>query len=624
MAFSNREENLEDRPGDVENSSDFSYSVLERSSDIKSDLRRSVMQGSDADSGITVSGVKSIKIKLYCDLCREDKKLVPAEGFCVNCNEYLCMNCFDFHRKQKTLKLHVLKDKCNMPQDRDAVNPIDACVDKCSTHTDKLIEYFCHSCDQLGCSACIVTGHRACKDVDFVPDIVANMENSEESKQVKNTVQHLSQKLVLHKNRVVSNIEQSNAFRKKAKEKIVKQRQEIDSIFDRKENDMYAEIDEIYNDDQVHLTTASDLINSLTDKVSDIYSDLCSSSRNRCQLFVATKMAKKRMNAIERDVDTLKSANKVHNFQYNPKSQLQDELANIEIGKIKSVSSETTKRRVSSRSIDVSCKEDINETRTRIVTGACLIPNCRIAVIDSHRDTCKLVDLRTEQVISFSKFDCQPFDVTNVSENEIAVTFPVEGKLKLVMVCDDASLIEQKTFDVGAGCCGVHYFNRKYVIAFKKCLGGRPRIDIIDLQGQLLKSIENDNRRTPLFKSAYYVTVSPDGATLYVTERNKKSVICLSMDGQILGIYMMESSSYGIAVDETGSVFVCMTDLGTYSSILQLSDDCESAKTLFKVDRVFLSAITYCNENQSFFMPKYEQPEILVVKTENVDKDSKK
>jgi DNA-binding beta-propeller fold protein YncE len=125
----------------------------------------------------------------------------------------------------------------------------------------------------------------------------------------------------------------------------------------------------------------------------------------------------------------------------------------------------------------------------------------------------------------------------------------------------------------------------------------------------------------PLFKSAFYITVSPDGATIYATDHRNGSVICLSMDGQILGIYMLGSNPYGIAFDETGSVFVCMTDPEACSGILQLSDDCESAKTLFKVDGVFLSAMTYCNENQSFFMPKYDQPEILVVKTENVDKD---
>jgi aspartate 1-decarboxylase len=64
-----------------------------------------------------------------------------------------------------------------------------------------------------------------------------------------------------------------------------------------------------------------------------------------------------------------------------------------------------------------------------------------------------------------------------------------------------------------------------------------------------------------------------------------------------------------------------MTDLETYSGILQLSDDCESAKTLFKDDRVFISAITYCNENQSFFITMTYEPKILVVKTENVKKD---
>ena len=53
---------------------------------------------------------------IYCYPYGEDGKSLAAESYCVDCKDFLCLDCFRFHRKIKPTKHHVLQDKKSMPQ----------------------------------------------------------------------------------------------------------------------------------------------------------------------------------------------------------------------------------------------------------------------------------------------------------------------------------------------------------------------------------------------------------------------------------------------------------------------------------------------------------------------------
>ncbi|XP_053404216.1 uncharacterized protein LOC128558569 [Mercenaria mercenaria] len=601
---------------DTDKSSDFSVSFTEGSDEIKHDLRHSILHSSDVVSEISSSGGQVVQ--LYCDSCREDNKYVPAEGFCVNCDEYLCISCVSFHQKQKALKLHVLKDKPNLPKERAHVNIRDVCVDKCSSHTDRVIEYFCKSCDQLGCSVCIVTGHRTCKDVDFIPDVIEGIENSNEYTHLIGYMKDLSVKLDHQKNRAASNIERSNDFRRKAKEKVKKQRAEINEIFDILENETHSKVDEIYQEDQGKLSCISDQVISLTSDLSEMSSDLQRKSENRCQLFVATKKIKHKMLYVERNVKSIESGNRVENFQYLPAYNIHDELKNTKLGKLDFLNSETV------RLVSTLSYIDVSQDRTNMLhigTGLCVLPNDRLALIDTHHTTCKLIDHKHKRVTFCIEFDSTPFGVTKMPENQIAVTFPNIGEIKFLTVSPDDTLVEKSTIDIGNGCCGIHQSNSKLIVAFKKCRGSKPRVHILDTNGTVLNVLEHDYYGNPLFASPQYVTVSPDNSTIYVSDKRSKSVIGLTVDGKVKSVYKMETSPGGITIDGAGSVYVCAVrdknDETMKVDIVQLSENCEKLQTLVTLDNHY-SAIAYCDENKTFYlagMSEFKNNHVLAVKT---------
>jgi hypothetical protein len=53
-------------------------------------------------------------------------------------------------------------------------------TDRCTHHEGKTIELFCGDHDELCCSVCVAVGHRACKDVVYIPQAAAGVESSME------------------------------------------------------------------------------------------------------------------------------------------------------------------------------------------------------------------------------------------------------------------------------------------------------------------------------------------------------------------------------------------------------------------------------------------------------------
>jgi hypothetical protein len=68
----------------------------------------------DKQSGVS-SVYKSSEEYYKCDPCINAGDHVEAEGFCTDCNEYLCSTCFRSHSGSRLSKHHVLLSKDGMP-----------------------------------------------------------------------------------------------------------------------------------------------------------------------------------------------------------------------------------------------------------------------------------------------------------------------------------------------------------------------------------------------------------------------------------------------------------------------------------------------------------------------------
>ncbi|XP_045195029.2 E3 ubiquitin-protein ligase TRIM71-like [Mercenaria mercenaria] len=117
--------------------------------------------------------------ELYCQPCDRDGPRVPAHGYCQDCSEYLCKDCYKNHRNPAPCRHHILLDETKMPKlpSHSTHRSSHDLTEQCQQHEGKVIEYFCHDHNILGCCACITIDHRNCK-ADYIPDLSKNFGTS--------------------------------------------------------------------------------------------------------------------------------------------------------------------------------------------------------------------------------------------------------------------------------------------------------------------------------------------------------------------------------------------------------------------------------------------------------------
>nr|XP_022297755.1 E3 ubiquitin-protein ligase TRIM56-like [Crassostrea virginica] len=108
---------------------------------------------------------------INCMFCLRRSKTVEAKNWCKTCVEAICEDCKSFHLCVPSLQSHKivsLSDVGNLNNNIEINEP-------CPIHKGKFLEVFCQDHDQLCCSICFATKHRACGKVEAIEDVAAEL-----------------------------------------------------------------------------------------------------------------------------------------------------------------------------------------------------------------------------------------------------------------------------------------------------------------------------------------------------------------------------------------------------------------------------------------------------------------
>ncbi|XP_060573400.1 E3 ubiquitin-protein ligase TRIM33-like [Ruditapes philippinarum] len=121
--------------------------------------------------------------EMYCEECeRHTGEYATAVAFCVDCVEYKCKTCRKYHRRH--FKTHKTQDSDSMPQD--------FYFEKCLTHPQQLVKYYCSECSKEACQACKNNEHDKCGDVNHLPTVASGIQNSDDLKDLQQNLDKLS------------------------------------------------------------------------------------------------------------------------------------------------------------------------------------------------------------------------------------------------------------------------------------------------------------------------------------------------------------------------------------------------------------------------------------------------
>ncbi|XP_052817945.1 E3 ubiquitin-protein ligase TRIM33-like [Mya arenaria] len=155
-----------------------------------------------------------------CEPCFEEGAEVPAAKFCVECEDYLCETCVQYHRKVKPTKTHELINSGDTVQGSRAREGIDIFI--CSIHQGEMTHY-CIKHDKLCCSKCVSKVHIICGDsICKVEAVAGKVEEEQEFKKMVEKIKTITVGAQENKQRATANIESGTERFEKEIEEIKK------------------------------------------------------------------------------------------------------------------------------------------------------------------------------------------------------------------------------------------------------------------------------------------------------------------------------------------------------------------------------------------------------------------
>ena len=106
-----------------------------------------------------VEGGSEEIFEFICTSCKETK-IIEAEKYCQDCDEFYCLVCVDLHKRFPALRNHVILDKRDKDNWGKQTKILTLPTETCHRHPGKHVELFCGQHKELCCHICVSLDHR--------------------------------------------------------------------------------------------------------------------------------------------------------------------------------------------------------------------------------------------------------------------------------------------------------------------------------------------------------------------------------------------------------------------------------------------------------------------------------
>lgn len=190
----------------------------------------------------------------------------------------------------------------------------------------------------------------------------------------------------------------------------------------------------------------------------------------------------------------------------------------------------------------------------------CLLSDRQLLIADNNNNLLQCFgSIQNPKCNSINyKLPCQPWDMTKLTDEEVAITFPNSGSIRIPTFTKSMDIKKATRFKTRLHCHGIAYSRviNKLAVTFTD----PPEIQIIDQAGTVFKSISRNMDGDTYFVSPLFAAASLCGGEIYISDTDKNTIFSISVDGfNLKNVYTDADLELplGLTVDETGAVFVC-------------------------------------------------------------------
>ncbi|XP_053382703.1 uncharacterized protein LOC128549623 [Mercenaria mercenaria] len=230
-------------------------------------------------------------VVLNCDPCQFEGIQKDARAFCQECNEFLCNQCLQFHRKFQAFRHHFILQGDSMPRTREETKPKLA-LKLCNDHRMNEVQFYCSTHKSVLCTLCKMTKHSTC-DCKLIDDICEKDDQAEFYNAVKE-IEGIKTEFEELKSVQIEVIDSTVANSTSQRAQLDSVRKEMNEYFDKLENEIKeGEIQEksYVKELRENVAMYNDVINNLASLQE--HTDHVSKSNDKVAIFAAKSKLEK-------------------------------------------------------------------------------------------------------------------------------------------------------------------------------------------------------------------------------------------------------------------------------------------------------------------------------------------
>jgi hypothetical protein len=267
-----------------------------------------------------VSG-KTIQItsdpKDLCELCHiGDTQIANADGVCLECDQFMCNTCFQYHLKVKSCKNHVLVDTAKSALQKESDIAI-----ICKTHCGELIKFYCRKHEIVGCGECMIPEHSPCQP-ENIKDLSKDFQEDDSFKSLLGKLDDIRSAIIDNKKRVEDGLKSNITMQEEAKEEIKKFRTRINDYLDKAESNILQELENTHCKNKEILEKLERELLELFARATELGKKIDTETYRESSLFVQAIESRPGIIDIEQELSRIKMENNMKQYTFIPDQQL--------------------------------------------------------------------------------------------------------------------------------------------------------------------------------------------------------------------------------------------------------------------------------------------------------------
>ncbi|XP_053400315.1 E3 ubiquitin-protein ligase TRIM63-like [Mercenaria mercenaria] len=362
--------------------------------------------------------------EMYCEPCNREGTSVTATAFCPSCVDYLCATCLKYHKR--FLSEHAYLDNDKMSRD--------ICLEKCPTHKNEIIKFYCATCKTFACSVCKKKDHNVSCRLKYLSDLVNDLEIESGLKKLisksDDVVRSVSktEQLIMKTHEIISDIP------RKAKTTLKNETEAMFSFFYKEMQNIEEKIQSEKKLDNGRIEGVTQKYNLLKldiDKLSDTHKQSSKSDSN--QKYTHFMKLTTFSQELEGMVVSLQgvskqctlSGDKLKSSVKKQVNELNERVKTIGIGVRKfgtesKRTHEKVQRKVATEVTTIYVKNE-NDKYDCWISKCFLLSDQILFVSDANNSSVKLFDTRNQNLLCIRPVNTPPCAATKVTDTQIAI-----------------------------------------------------------------------------------------------------------------------------------------------------------------------------------------------------------